>query len=47
MGDGCYGHISHQQGTEASGQENQIVRNTKPDHPVNQEVAIVFGPQQG
>jgi hypothetical protein len=45
--DGCYGHIGHQQGREASGQENRTVRNVKPNHLVSQEVAIVLGHQQG
>jgi hypothetical protein len=34
-GDGCYRHIGHQQGKEASGQENRTVRNAKSDHPIS------------
>jgi hypothetical protein len=38
-GDSHYGHVGHQQGRKASGQENQTVRNAKSDHPVSQEAA--------
>jgi hypothetical protein len=38
-GDGRYGYTGHQQDWRASGQENRIVQNPKPYHPVFQEVA--------
>jgi hypothetical protein len=41
--DGCYRHINHQQGREASGQENRTIQNAKPDHPVSQEAATTLG----
>jgi hypothetical protein len=34
-GDGCYEHVGHQQDRKASGQENRVVQNAKPDHPVS------------
>jgi hypothetical protein len=46
-GDDCYGHISHQQGREASGQENWTIQNAKPDHPVSQEAVTAVVCQQG
>jgi hypothetical protein len=42
-GDGRYEHVNHQQGRGASGQENRIVQNAKPDHPVSQEAATALG----
>jgi hypothetical protein len=44
--DDRYRHVSHQQGRKASGQENQTVRNVKPDHPVSQEAPVTPGHQQ-
>jgi hypothetical protein len=46
-GDGCYRHIGHQQGSEASGQESRTVQNAKPDHSISQEAAIALCHQQG
>jgi hypothetical protein len=34
-GDGCYGSIGHQQGRKSQRQKNQIVQNSKPNHPVS------------
>jgi hypothetical protein len=45
--DGCYRHIGHQHGREASGQKKQTVRNVKLDHPVSQEATASLGRQQG
>jgi hypothetical protein len=42
-GDGCYGYVGHQQDRRASGQENQIVQNTKPDHSVSPKAATAPG----
>jgi hypothetical protein len=38
-GDDRYRHIGHQQDRRALGQENRIVWNAKPDHPIFLEVA--------
>jgi hypothetical protein len=45
-GDNRYGHVSHQQGRKASGQENQTVHNAKSDHLISQEEAATPGRQQ-
>jgi hypothetical protein len=45
--DGYYGHIGHQQGREALGQENWTVQNAKSDHPISYEVETTHGHQQG
>jgi hypothetical protein len=44
-GDGCYGHVSHQQGREVSEQENRTIWNAKSDHLVSQEAATTLGHQ--
>jgi hypothetical protein len=44
--DGCYGHVGHQQGRRASGQENRIARNAKLDYQVSQEAATTLCCQQ-
>jgi hypothetical protein len=41
--DGCYGHIGHQQDNRILRQENQMVRNPKPDGPVSQEATTTPG----
>jgi hypothetical protein len=45
-GDSRYRHIGHQHGRKASGQENWIVRNVKPDHPISQEAVVAPSHQQ-
>jgi hypothetical protein len=46
IGNNRYGHVGHEQGRKASGQENQIVQNAKPDHPVFQKAAAAPDCQQ-
>jgi hypothetical protein len=43
--DDRYRHVSHQQDRRASGQKNQTIQNTKPDHSVSQEAATASGLQ--
>jgi hypothetical protein len=38
-----YKYVNHQQDRRASGQENQIVQNTKPDHSVSPKAATAPG----
>jgi hypothetical protein len=45
IGDGHYGHVDLQQDSRIPRQENRMVRNTKPDGPVSQEVAAPPGHQ--
>jgi hypothetical protein len=43
IGDDCYGYVGHQQDRRASGQENRIVQNAKPDHPISMNIAVAPG----
>jgi hypothetical protein len=45
IGDGRYGYVSHQQDRKTLGQENWIVQNAKPDHPVSLKIAAIPGRQ--
>jgi hypothetical protein len=44
-GDDRYRSVDHQQDRNAPRQENQIVRNVKPDHPVSPEATTASGQQ--
>jgi hypothetical protein len=43
VGDGRYGHVGHQQDSRIPRQENQMVRNPKPDGSISQEAAAAPG----
>jgi hypothetical protein len=35
VGDGCYGHVGHQQGNRIPAQEIRTVQNAKPGHLIS------------